>query len=626
MAALALLALVLVAYFPAMRYGGFVWDDDANVTANPVVQGGTEGLVTIWSPLRRANDERAGAAAQYFPLTHTVFWLEHKLWGLNPAGYHAINVLLHAGAAILLWRVLRKLAVPGAWVAAALFAVHPVGVESVAWITELKNTLSGVFYLASLLVLLEFYLGEEDTPAAGPHAWPMYAAGGLLFLAALLAKTNTCALPAVLACVLWWKRPRMSRRLWLTLVPLLAAGLALAALAALREHRAVGATGADFAEPLVNRLLQATRTPWFYALKGLVPWPIVFIYPRWEISGSVWWQWLFPLLTLGTAAALWLMRQRIGRWPLAVYGAFLASVAPLGGVVQGYAFIFSYVADHWQYLALMCTVGVLGAGLGVLIQWRPRSGVVAACLVVGLFSAITFGECFNYENRTTLYGGIVAKNPAAWMAQSGLGVELVSQWRAGGGRHPELLDEAIAHDRAALALKPDNFDVQNNLGTALANRGDAAEAEAHFNQANLLITQRHTIRPDAYFNLALLQRKQGRRAEARANLEAAIAMSPRYSAALFMLGAMQAEDGKFAEASRQLVRALEVQPEWPEAWLLLGRAQAQLGRLREALTAFGQAVRLRPDWPEAQKDLEQARAAVERGGPAGGGRAPIEAH
>jgi hypothetical protein len=245
---LLLFAAVLIAYLPALN-GGLLWDDGAHVT-RPELQS-FQGLWRIWSDL--------WATQQYYPVLHTAFWIEHRLWGDSVLGYHLANLALHAAAALLLLMILRRLAIPGAWLAALIFALHPVCVESVAWITEQKNTLSAVFYLASALVYLEF----DETRRRSSY---LLALG--LFVLALLSKTVTATLPAAMLVVLWWRRGRLS---WkhdaLPLAPWFALGTVAGLFTAWVESEVIGAKGADFALTLIGRCLVAGRVIWFYLSK-----------------------------------------------------------------------------------------------------------------------------------------------------------------------------------------------------------------------------------------------------------------------------------------------------------------------------------------------------------------------
>ena len=359
-----LIVLTVAAYVPALR-GGFVWDDDKYVTANRTLRT-ADGLAEIWFEI--------GVTIQYYPLVFTTFWIEHRLWGLEPFGYHLVNVLLHATSAGLLWTLLRRLKVPGAWLAAAVFAIHPVHVESVAWITERKNTLSGVFYLLALLSYLRF---EPPDPQAHNRRrdWRFYPPALVLFTCALLSKTVTCSLPLVILLLLWWKRARWRWLNVLPVVPMLAIGALMGLLTAWMEKNIVLARGADWDLSIVQRCLIAGRALWFYLGKLVWPAEVMFTYPRWQVRADVWWQFLFPAATIAVVVALWLLRRRVGKPPLVAALFFGGTLAPALGLIDVYPMRYSFVADHFQYLAsigpIVLFVALLTRWLGARAERRP---------------------------------------------------------------------------------------------------------------------------------------------------------------------------------------------------------------------------------------------------------------
>jgi hypothetical protein len=305
--------VVTVAYLPALR-AGWVWDDDYYVTNNPTLNS-LEGLKRIWFEI--------GAVPQYYPLVHTSFWVEHRVWGLRPLGYHLDNVLLHAVAAVLLWRVLVLLEVPGAWVAAALLAVHPLHVESVAWVTERKNVLSGVLYLSAGLVYLRFALRK---PTA--LSWDMYLLSLLLFIGALWSKTVTCSLPAAILLVIWWKRGRITLKDVTPLIPFFIIGIGAALLTGWMEKHVVGAQGPEWQINFGQRCIIAGRALWFYLGRLIFPWPLMFIYPRWEVRASDWALYVFPVSAMAVLIGLILARKRIGRGPAIAALVFAGTLFP----------------------------------------------------------------------------------------------------------------------------------------------------------------------------------------------------------------------------------------------------------------------------------------------------------
>ncbi len=348
--AFVLVLITLLAYQPVWR-AGFIWDDDFYVTNNTPLHT-VDGLWGIWF--------KPGTTIQYYPLVFTSFWAEYHFWGLQPLGYHLVNVLLHALNAILLWRVLQQLKIPGSWWAAAIFALHPVSVESVAWITERKNVLSGFFYLLAVLAYLRFRpLTDRESARAGD--WRYYPLVLALFLCALLSKTVTCSLPAVLLLLVWWKNGRVERRDVLATAPLFVLGVASGFMTTWMEKHSVGANGAEWALSFVQRCLVAGRALWFYTGKLFWPRNLTFIYPHWEINAGVWWQYAFPVAALAVLIALWRVRSRIGRGPLVAVLFFAGTLVPALGFFDVFPFRYSYVADHFQYLAC---IGLIASGGG----------------------------------------------------------------------------------------------------------------------------------------------------------------------------------------------------------------------------------------------------------------------
>ena len=482
---LLLFACTALAYLPALRAGFLpIWDDGEYVLNNTLLRSG-DGLRRIWLEPR--------ATPQYYPLVHTSFWVEHRLWGLEPAGYHAVNVALHAANAALAGAVLSALAVPGAWAAAAVFALHPVHVESVAWVTERKNLLSGLFYLSSLLCLLRFFRPAPpgSAPEPGTRPWTLYAAGAALFAAALLCKTVTLTLPAALLLLLWWKRGRVEPRELLLTAPLLAAGVAMGLLTAALEKHHVGAQGADWGFSLVERLLIAGRAAWFYLGKLLLPRGLTFIYPRWEIDAGVWWQYLFPAVWALLLAALWAARGRAGRGPLAAALIFLVTLAPALGFVDFYPMRYSFVADHFQYLASLAPIALAAAlaaralpavapapaaGADTLAHRLRRAlpALAPAGAVLAVLAALTWRQSGYYRDQETLSRQNIRENPRSWVGHGTLAAVLTEQRR---------IDEALEHARTAVELNPTDPDNLNLLGTVLSKKGRYDEALQSFREA-----------------------------------------------------------------------------------------------------------------------------------------------
>ncbi|HSV13511.1 MAG TPA: hypothetical protein VLI90_04585, partial [Tepidisphaeraceae bacterium] len=367
--ALLLLAITLIAYIPIFR-AGFVWDDDSYVEQNATLRT-LDGLYEIWTNWH--------ATPQYYPLVHTSFWVEYHLWGATSAlGYHIDNVLLHALSAILIWRLLNRLNVPGALLAAAIFAVHPVHVESVGWITERKNVLSLVFYL---LALRSYLRSTGSEPVLRDYAFSL-----LFFLLALLSKTVTATLPAAILLIFWWKRGRIRVRAVTPLLPFFVLAAVCGSITGYLERTQVGARGPEWAAltPL-HRVLIASRAVWFYAGKLLVPWRLTFIYPRWSIDPRDPLQWLYLVALIAVIAGLWLRRRRLGRGPLVAVLFFIGTLTPALGFVNVYPMRYSFVADHFQYHA---SIGLIALAAACIARFKP-----AGLIIVALLIALTFHRC-----------------------------------------------------------------------------------------------------------------------------------------------------------------------------------------------------------------------------------------
>ena len=560
-------AATLLAYLPALR-AGLIWNDSDYVTA-PHLRS-LAGLGRIWSEV--------GATEQYYPLLHGAFWVEHRLWGDAPLGYHLANVVLHALAACLLAWVLRRLAVPGAWLAALVFALHPVGVESVAWIAEQKNTLSLGFYLLAALAYLRF--DEHRRPVS-------YALALGCFVCALLTKTTTATLPAALLVVTWWRRGRIdARRDVVPLLPWFGLAAAMGLLSAWVEQTFVGADGAAFALSFAQRGLLAGRIVWFYLGKLLWPADLIFIYPRWTVDAAAAWQWLFPLGLLALIAALWAGRTRT-RAPLAALLLFTGSLFPVLGFFNVYGFTFSFVADHWQYLPSLAPIALAAAGLTrMLASVAAPLRCTARVLLVGTLAALTWQQGRLYHDMETFYRTTLVQNPDCWMAHNNLGTLLLERGAT---------DEAIAHYEQTLQLKPDAAKAHNNLGTALRSRHRLPEALAHYEQAVRLEPRF----PIAQNNLANALRDSGRAAEAVPHHAEAVRRDPDSADAQNSYGVTLRALGRLPEALTCFEAAARLDPQSAPAQLNLALTLSLLGRPEASAAHYRAARRLNPALPES---------------------------
>lgn len=575
--AAAMVAAVFLVYQPAW-HGGFVWDDNGHVT-RPELRS-WQGLWRIWFDL--------GATQQYYPFLHSAFWIEHKLWDGVPLGYHLLNILLHATAALLAALILRRLDVPGAYLAAAIFALHPVHVESVAWITEQKNTLSAVFYLGAMLVYLRFDRTRQ--------AWAYLAALGL-FVLGLLSKTVTATLPGALLVVFWWQRGRLSwRRDVLPLVPYFTLGAAAGLLTAWVERKLIGAEGAAFELGILERGLLAGRVIWFYLGKLVWPCNLLFIYPRWTVSGTVWWQYLFPAAAALLLVVLWGLRRR-WRSPLAALLYFIGTLVPVLGFCNVYPFLFSFVADHFQYLASLGIISLASGGVAaVLGRWglwgrAPAYGVCGLLLLA--LAALTWRQSRMYADDETLLAAAAAGNPNCWMARNNLGMVLANRGR---------FEEAITRYHEALAIRPDYAEAHNNLGNALRACRRIDEAIAEYQRALKI----KAAFPEAHNNLGIVLGSRGQVDEAIRHYLAALEIKPDYAQVDCNFADLLASQGREDEAIDRYQTALEINPEYAEAHVNLGTVLAGRGRVDDAIVHFIKALELRPDLAEVHYNLGHA--------------------
>jgi tetratricopeptide (TPR) repeat protein len=592
--------LVFLAYLPALR-GGFVWDDDSYVTDNLLLHS-LKGLWQIWFV--------PGATPQYYPLTFTSFWVDYHLWQLNPLGYHLTNVLLQALNAILLWTVLRRLAVPGAWLAAAVFAVHPVNVETVAWVTERKNLLAGFFYLSAALAGRRFWLPNlaaasrtqngPQTTAAGLGDWKFYWLALLLYLCALLSKTATIALPVAVWLVVWWKRGKVGWRELFPLAPFLAVGLAMGLMTVwVEKHFVFGPVArSERAFSFLERGLIAGRAVWFYLGKLVWPHPLMFIYPRWEIHAAQPLAYLPVLALVAVLFILWLNRKGWARPMLVALVYFLALLFPVSGFFNVYFFRYSFVADHFQYLAGLGPLTLAAAGIATAPGfWGKGNRFLKPALCGALLltlGALTWRQCGMYADSETLWRATIARNPNSWSAYNNLGRIIFQEGK---------IDEAIEQYQKALEINPAHAEAHSNLGVALAEKGKIDEAIVHFQRALEL-----KIQPDAgrvYNNLGLALFRKGQVDEAMVYFQKALEIHPDSVSARYNFGNALLQKGLVDAAIVQYRQALEIQPDNAEYHNKLGSALLRKGLMDEATVHFQKALEIRPDYPSAGYNLVQ---------------------
>jgi tetratricopeptide (TPR) repeat protein len=508
---LLLAGALLIAYAPVI-HGTFIWDDDAHVT-RPDLQS-LQGLWRIWFAF--------GSTQQYYPLLHSAFWVEQRLWGADAVAYHVLNILLHAVSAWLLFLILRRLRVPGAALAAAIFALHPVQVESVAWISEQKNTLSTVFYLAAMFL----YVRREDGPDRRS-----YAIASALFVLGLLTKTVVATLPGALLVIIWWQRGTLSwRRDVVPLVPWFVAGALAGGLTAWFERGLLGADGTALDLSVAQRVILAGRVVVFYLGKLLWPANLLFVYPRWRLDASDVLQYVFVASVVAVVAICWLLRRR-WRTPLAVALLFIGALVPALGFVNVYPFVFSFVADHFQYLASLSLISAAAAALTLAAdRLPPRARWIApAACAIGLatLGTLTWRHSALYRDPDVLYTATLAGNGDCYLCVNNLGMLAVQAGR---------VDEAARQFKAAVDLNPTSAEAQSNLANVLVEAGAIAEGIDHYQQS-LRIAPRNVI---TRTNLGVALVRAQRLQEAESQFEQVLQVMPDYEPARRNLSVLQA--------------------------------------------------------------------------------------
>ena len=569
---LVLVAGTLLAYIPALQ-AGFIWDDNDYVLNNLTLRS-LDGLRQIWFEIE--------ATPQYYPLVHTSFWLEYHVWELNSTGYHVINVLLHCLASLLVWRILSFLRVPGSWAVAAIFALHPVHVESVAWITERKNVLSGVFYLGSGWAFLLYTSHPERA-----RSKRLYTISLVLFVCALFSKTVTLTLPAALLLVLWWKLDQIRRVDLLPLAPFFIVGVTLGLVTLWTEAHHVGASGNEWDLSLAERILLAGKAPWFYVGKLILPTQLTFVYPRWVIDSGAWKQYLWPVGTLLVIIVLWLTRLRIGKGPLVSVLFFGGSLMPALGFFDVYPFRYSFVTDHFQYLASLGVITLIVSAAGTTLKTTLVKPALALVLVA--FSTLTWNQGYVYEDLESLWRDTLDKNPNAWIAHNNLGLLLREQ-----GEH----EWAIHHYRQALLLNPDFYEAHNNLGIALRSRNRLEEAAGHYRRA---IELRADL-VEVYANLGNVLAAQGKTTDAIDTLRQALRLKPAFASHAGLANLLTSQS-QHQEAIKHYQAALEFELDNAATRNNFGVALRASGRSKEALAEFRRAIQIDDDFVEAHDNF-----------------------
>lgn len=613
-----LLLLTFAAYVPVVR-AGYVWDDDDLLTRNLNIRSAS-GLWTTW--FDPANGGRF--YPDYYPLTYTTWALEYRLWGLHPLGYHLNNVLLHGLNAVLVWVILRRLRVPGAYLAAGIFALHPVHVESVAWVSERKNVLSGLFYLLTAWSFLATFDpqpgGDPTIPAATrfiPRRIATFILSLLLFALAMLSKPVSMTLAGALPLLLWWRRGRLTWREIAPAIPYLLLALPMALLTTWFQHHHVRLAGKELSFSFLERTLIAGRVLAFYAGKLLWPASLSFAYPSWKIDAAAAWQWLFPAGVAGLLGLLWLARRRIGVGPLVAVLFFCINLSPALGYIDILWHRYYFVADHVQYLASLGLTALVAA-LAVRLV-RPEAAVardgaallagphddgarpgpdviavasarIAAGALLALLGMLTFAQATTYHSKQMLWSDVLEKQPDSWVAMINLGTELAQAGEIGRARE---------HFERALQINPAAYEAHYNLGTILEREDRHEEAMRHFETAVSL--KPHF--PAALNAIAKALAARGELGEAETKFRLALDYNPHLSDAHYNLGLLLARTRRRSEALREFDLALRYDPTKAEAHVAAAVELQAAGDVDGAIARYRQALAIRPDYVQALNNL-----------------------
>lgn len=562
LAALLLLLGVFVVYLPAID-GEFIFDDLQYIQENPLLHD-KAGLWRIWF------DPKANP--QYYPVTFTTFWVEFQMWGLWPTGYHLTNILVHGLNVLLLWQSLLRLAVPGAWVAAAVFAVHPVQVESVAWIAERKNVLSGFFAFFTLLLYLQFSFLEKHILISYRYRGLLYSLIIVFFLAALLSKTAVCTLPVIILILLWWKKDHLARSDMLPLVPLFVISLCFAGATAFLEQDAkvVGAIGDKWNFNFVERLLIAGRGVSFYLEKILLPVNLSFIYPRWNIQTDIGWQYLFPISICILIAMVFFLPRKASKCLIVSFFPFLATLLPVLGFVD-FAFMrLSFVADHFQYLPC---ISIIASGIGWV--WKdqqhslPLPGELSSmksfvqpnisCLLIStpillFLSILTWNRAGVYRDGVTLWTDTMQRNPSGVISYNNLGWEYLQQ---------KDYRNALVYLEKAVELDQKDAKIHSNLSIAYFEIQNLQQALRH---AELAV--RYAPESAVYTgNLGMIHWKMGDMARAVQSARSALLKESIISHVYYNVGVIALQEAptpgafSFAEAVSYIEKAFQLDPD-----------------------------------------------------------------
>ncbi len=564
---IAIISLVSISYWPILS-AGYIWDDDNYVTNNPTLNS-WQGLKDIWL--------KPGAVPQYYPLVHTTYWLEYRLWGHNPLGFHIVNIILHILNVIVLWRILKKLHLPWAILTCILFAIHPINVESVAWITERKNVLSGLLYLIALNLYID-YLRPIKSDYKRNNRSSIYLLVFAFYLGALLSKTIACSLPMLIIILQWWQGIKIEKKTILAILPFFIVGLIMALITINMEHKIVGAVGKEWQFSLTERFLIASHNWWFYPYKLIWPETLIFFYPQWQVNPGDIRQYLCLLFFILSLLTTIYCLKFGNKAPVTMMMAYTIMIFPALGFINVYPMRYSFVADHFLYLAGIPLITSVVAGIqkvyiimgyeikvskfsfiSPLTMIQSLKGVLPyfpIVVVLIVLSFLSWVRCHAFQSEEKLWLDTIAKNRTAWMAHNNLGLLLESHGS------PE---RAVLHYQEAIKIKPDHA--------------------------------------GAYANLASAWGKLGNHQQTLENYKLALSHKPNDIHILNNLGNYLSRTGDWEKAIMVYLTALKLNPNSLDLHNNIGNAYAASGNITKAIIAYNNALKINANSFETHYNL-----------------------
>ncbi len=562
--ALAMLMCILLVYYP-LHAAGFIWDDGYWILNNPAMHRWSDLGVIWFNPLM---------FIQYYPLSVTAYFLQYQLWGANALGYHIVSILLVFFNALILWRILLRLHLRAAWLAATLFAINPLVVESVAWVVEQKNLISGILVLGAAWGWIRFAgldRPEDQLESAEPvYKWKFYSVALLLYFLAVCAKTFVCALPAAILVLTWWKLGRISRKHVFASIPWFAISAGAGWMAAWRERYGAGAHGKPYHFTVFQHLVIAGKDIWFYVWKLLWPHPILMVYPRWHVHGFTTVDILYPIAAALVAVVCFAARKKCGRGLFAAVAIYVIMVSPALGFVAFAGMALTFVADHYFYLGCISLI-VLLTQAGVMVSdsieshWPARASrttariasrpdftgslskfpVAVSVIMLAAMGTVSYAQCQYYVPPIEIWVHELRYDKQCFKAYESLALHD----KAHGHIHQE-----FANCQMALKLTK------------------GIDPAANYMLGSLYLEQRHNI------PMAMRYLRQS-------------LMVDSYQAkAIVKLAYCYEQQGNWAMAVKDLRRGIGLMPSSSRLYLAFGLAQSHLGNTELAIKAYRDAM------------------------------------